>query len=240
MVQISQKATFQGSSQWSKQKVEQLTLERDVNVDLENLRRQIDLATWSENVCGNREDSYIQDVVGAEPGYLKCSICGIWKGLWQFSSSRRNTRHFSCFCDSCRGERTWTKGMKSLRRFIQNMIRHARGRDGLGRWHGDFELELDDVLGMLWAQRGRCFYSGVPLRYAQSNVDWLMSLERLDNAKTYTKKNARLVALEFNTANQWSRRKVQFVWGNMLGDEDTPDFPKFSSDFPSFVQFPAP
>jgi hypothetical protein len=67
-----------------------------------------------------------------------------------------------------------------------------------------------------------------------------MSLERLDNAETYTRKNTCLVALEFNTANQWSRRKVQLVWGDMLGDEDTPDFPKFSPDFPSLVQFPAP
>ena len=55
-VRISKKATFQGSSQWSKQKVEQLRLVRGMNVDLENIRRQIDLAIGSENVCRNGED----------------------------------------------------------------------------------------------------------------------------------------------------------------------------------------
>jgi len=113
--------------------------------------------------------------------------------------------------------------MKTLRGFILKMVHNAHDRHRKGRWHGDFELELDDVLGMLWAQRGRCFYSGVPLRYGQSNVDWLMSLERLDNAETYTRKNTCLVALEFNTANQWSSEKVQFIWGALLADKDTPD-----------------
>ena len=237
---ISEKATLQGSSQWSKQKVEQLRLERNTNVDLENLRRQIGLATWTESAWGNMGGFCIEYLGAAEPGTLKCSTCGIWKPFCQYSQSWRSTKHFSSQCEQCRGECTWTKRMKTVRGAIQSMIASARARHRLGRWHGDFKLEVDDVLGMLWAQRGRCYYSHVPLRYAQSNVDWLMSLERLDNTKTYTKANTCLVALEFNTRAQWSREKVQFVWGNMLGDEETPDFPKFFSDFPSFVEFPAP
>jgi len=232
-VVISKKAALQGSSQWSKQKVEQLRLERGMNVDLENLRRQIDLATWSVNACGNREEFCIEDVVGAELGTLKCSVCGCRKLLCHFAPNWRNTRHFSCLCEKCRGEYTWTKRIKTLRGCIRNMIKNARRRHGLGKWKGNFELEPDDVLGMLWAQGGRCFYSGVPLRYGQSNVDWLMSLERLDNAKTYEKANTCLVALEFNTRAQWTREKVQFVWGNMLGDEETPDFSKFPPGFSS-------
>ena len=240
MVKTSRKATFQGSSQWSKQKVEQLRFARGMNVDLENLRRQIDLATWSVNLCGDREGFCTEDLLGSEPGTLMCSMCGISKPLCQFSRRRTNTRNFSCHCEECRGKCTGMKGMKTVRRSIQMMINSARGRHRLGRWHGDFELELDDVLGMLWAQQGRCFYSGVPLQYGQANVDWLASLERLDNAKTYTKENTCLVALEFNTVNQWSREKVKFVWGNMLGDEDAPGFPKFSQVLPSFVELPAP
>eukprot|EP00435_Cladocopium_sp_Y103_P045897 s1751_g13.t1 len=122
----------------------------------------------------------------------------------------------------------------SAKKQSSRVLASGQGR----RWHGDFELELDDVLGMLWAQRGRCFYSDVPLRYAQSNVDWLMSLERLDNTKTYTKENTCLVALEFNTRAQWSRGKVQFVWGNMPVDEETLDLPKFPPDVPSSFQLP--
>ena len=53
-------------------------------------------------------------------------------------------------------------------------------------------------------------------------------MERLDNSTTYTKDNTVLVALEFNTADhsgravspvlgssQWSRSKVEHVWGRL-------------------------
>lgn len=84
MVRISKNAVLQGSSQWSKQKVEQLRPVRGMNVDLENLRRQIELATWSENVCGNREEFLIENLVGPELRTLKCSLCGIWRPLCHF------------------------------------------------------------------------------------------------------------------------------------------------------------
>lgn len=34
------------------------------------------------------------------------------------------------------------------------------------------EIEYGDILQMLLVQGGRCFYSGVPLRYDQPHVDW--------------------------------------------------------------------
>ena len=89
------------------------------------------------------------------------------------------------------------------------------------------EVRYDDILQMLLAQHGRCFYSGVPMRYDQPHVDWQMSLERLDNSLGYTKNNCVLIALEFNTSDhskhavrevrgssQWSRAKVMHVWGH--------------------------
>ena len=167
-------------------------------------------------------------------------MCGLWKPVCKFSRRRTNTRNFFRHCQECRGKCTGMRAMNTVRRSFQFMINNARRRHNRGKWQGDFELELDDVLRMLWAQQGRCFYSGVPLRYGEWNVDWPVSLERLDNAKTYTRKNTCLVALEFNTRAQWSREKVQFVWGNMLGDEDMPDFPKFPPGFPSSCHFPVP
>ncbi|CAE7607189.1 unnamed protein product [Symbiodinium sp. CCMP2456] len=89
------------------------------------------------------------------------------------------------------------------------------------------EMGYGDILQMLLAQGGRCFYSGVPLRYDQPHVDWQMSLERLDNSLEYTKENCVLIAAEFNTpdqskhavrevrgSSQWSRAKVMHVWGH--------------------------
>ena len=88
------------------------------------------------------------------------------------------------------------------------------------------EIEYTDVLEMLLKQGGRCFYSGVPLRYDQPHVDWVVSLERLDNSKGYVRDNCVLIAAEFNTpdlsknakgkvhgSSQWSRAKVMHVWG---------------------------
>ena len=83
-----------------------------------------------------------------------------------------------------------------------------------------------DILQMLVAQDGRCFYSGVPLEYKKSHRDWVMSLERLDNRFGYVENNCVLIATEFNTSDhrstatgevygssQWSLAKVMHVWG---------------------------
>ena len=88
------------------------------------------------------------------------------------------------------------------------------------------DIDFNDILDMLWQQGGRCFYSGVPLDYQKPHVDWVMSLERLDNLGGYVKGNCVLVAQEFNSADnsrraarevrgtaQWSLSKVLQVWG---------------------------
>ena len=88
------------------------------------------------------------------------------------------------------------------------------------------EIEFGDILRMLLEQGGRCFFSGVPLQYDQVHVDWVMSLERLDNRRGYVQENCVLIAAEFNTTDlskkatcevqgspQWSRAKAMHVWG---------------------------
>ena len=62
-------------------------------------------------------------------------------------------------------------------------------------------LTYDDVLDILWEQGGRCFYSGVPLEFAEKQTCWRWSLERLDTTIGYVRGNTALVACEFN---RWS------------------------------------
>ena len=89
------------------------------------------------------------------------------------------------------------------------------------------EIEYGDILRMLVEQGGRCFYSGVPLQYDRVHVDWVMSLERLDNNCGYVRENCVLIAAEFNTPDhsklatsevqgspQWSLAKAMHVWGH--------------------------
>ena len=124
------------------------------------------------------------------------------------------------------GHREYTRAYyRTLRGRAMKLVNNARARTAkLGH---ACELSFGDILQMLLSQGGRCFYSGVPLRYEQPHVDWQMSLERLDNRQGYTKENCALIAAEFNTFDhskhsirevrgsaQWSRAKVLHVWGH--------------------------
>ncbi|CAK9055601.1 unnamed protein product [Durusdinium trenchii] len=229
-----------GSSQWSLEKVLSFRAERQSSVDLWGLNRLIKAAqeryssfprpailtsTAFQNVKSELE------VLEGGFGRFRCSMCGLWKPASGFSLDKSRRTGLRSICKQCDGESKLRHRM-TLRGHIQSMLQSARRRHKLGKWHGDFELDLDYVLKMLWWQQGRCFYSGVPLRFGEYNVDWKMSLERLDNGKTYTKGNAVLVALEFNTADhsaravspvsgssQWSRSKVEHVWGSWEGPD---------------------
>ena len=218
-----------GSSQWSLEKVRRLPAERNSNyVDLLTLQQSIEAAhdkprALSQSKMFTAVDCEIEEV----PGHLRCSKCGLGKPARYFGLNHGNSRGFQSYCKVCDAACSLARRM-TLRGHIQVMLRNARTRHRLGKWTGDFELGLEHVLEMLWSQEGRCFYSGVPLRFAQYNVDWIMSLERLDNKKTYTKDNTVLIALEFNTpdrsmtkavssvlgSSQWSRKKVEHVWGS--------------------------
>ena len=161
-------------------------------------------------------------------GHFRCWSCKVWKHASCFSLDSRRIWGHRGQCKQCAREYDLSRRM-TLRGHVQSMLNHARGRHKRGKWHGNFEIDLDSVLKMLWSQQGRCFYSDVPMRFAQVNVDCMMSLERLDNSKTYTTDNTVLVALEFNTADhssravssavfgssQWSRSKVDHVWENL-------------------------
>ena len=216
-----------GSSQWSLQKVRRLPAERNSNVDLLSLQQSIEAARVRPQMRSPTEALTGFDSDFEAPGHLRCSRCRLWKPAQCFQLSHRNLSGFRGYCKVCNAACNLAHRM-TLRGHIHLMLGQSRARHRLGKWTGDFELGLEHVLEMLWSQEGRCFYSGVPLRFAQYNVDWMMSLERLDNKKTYTKDNTVLIALEFNTpdhsmnkavssvlgSSQWSREKVEHVWGS--------------------------
>lgn len=229
---ISRRATVQaapGSSKWSPEKVQNLRSERLLNVDLQNLDKLIQAARMKYQSLAPPTNliSSPCDFQEGGCGLQRCSRCGLWKPLESFylRSSRSCRTQLRSTCKQCVGEYNFWRRM-TLRGHVQGMLWDACRRHNRGKWHGNFDLDLDSVLQMLWSQQGRCFYSNVPLCFAQLNVDWMMSLERLDNSKTYTKDNTVLVALEFNTtdhtsravysvvgSSQWSRSKVERVWG---------------------------
>ena len=133
----------------------------------------------------------------------------------------RATRH-PCISSVCGDySRFYARTLRGKAKALASTARRASARR-----QRTSEIEYTDILEMLLKQGGRCFYSGVPLRYDQPHVDWVVSLERLDNSKGYVRDNCVLIAAEFNTtdlskqaqgevhgSSQWSRAKVMHVWG---------------------------
>lgn len=214
-----------GSSEWSMEKVQKLPAVRLLNVDLGGLWEAIEEARFRPRRLWSKP--HIDHQLEPPCSLLLCSSCKLWKPPDCFYFPYKIVRGSHLYCKQCERDHS-IADRTTLRGHILQLLRSARRRHKRGKWHGDFDLDLDHVLGMLWSQGGRCFYSDVPLRFAQLNVDWMISLERFDNTKTYTRQNAVLVALEFNTpdhsgravasqvlgSSQWSKSKVDHVWGS--------------------------
>ena len=186
---MSPRALLSGSAQWSKQKFERLPVERGFNVDLNNLEKDIHTAAKKPCVRTSTAASHTanqpdipfctaETTLYTDQESLRCSRCKCWKHSQHFSMNASNKTGFKSHCKQCASELelAWRQ---TLRGFVSKLVNNARIRHNLGKWQGEFELDLNVVLDILWQQRGRCFYSDIPLRYGQSNVDWKMSLERL-------------------------------------------------------------
>ncbi|CAE7254718.1 pmpB [Symbiodinium sp. CCMP2592] len=215
-----------GSAQWSKQKVEELVHVRTGQVQAQRLQEGIAIARIRPSPTGPL--SYRTFRGPDEEGRCFCSRCGIWKWQSEYSKCAASRTGMQPLCKQCAcdAKLTW---LQTLRGHGISLLTTARRRatSRKGVWTGAFALDLDDILVMLWMQGGRCYYSGVPLHCAAGPADWAWSIERLDNSVTYTKENCVLIAREFQTSDhsrknaaypvfgtaQWSRSKVNHVWG---------------------------
>ena len=215
-----------GSAQWSKQKVQEVVHVRTGQVQAQRLQEGIAIARSRPSRA--RPISYRQFRGPDAEGRCLCRRCGVWKCQSQYSKCAANRTGLHYICKQCAYdiESAWLQTLRGHALKLLSVARHrAAKRKGL--WTGSFGLDLDDLLGMLWLQSGRCYYSGVPLQCAAGPADWVWSIERLDNSVTYTKENCVLIAREFQTADhshniasypvfgtaQWSRSKVNHVWG---------------------------
>lgn len=150
-----------------------------------------------------------------------CRRCSTFKSPDSFH--RRSTGNgFQFYCKTCQTAVN-SNYYQTLRGKAQAMVSNARARSKQ-RGHA-CTITYEDIIDMVLAQCGRCYYSGVPMELQMAHSHWTMSLERLDNDHGYTVGNCVLVASEFNTPDQsrnkavwpvsgtaqWSREKVQEV-----------------------------
>jgi hypothetical protein len=86
----------------------------------------------------------------------------------------------------------------------------TESRNKQGKNHQQSEITIEYLIELWEKQRGRCYYLDIPLN---TEGDWKVSVERLDERKGYTKDNVVLVAQETQNAfAQWSKEFVKSVW----------------------------
>ena len=72
----------------------------------------------------------------------------------------------------------------------------------------EFELDFEFMVELFEKQKGLCAYSGLPLQFGKHvDVNWIISLERIDVYKGYTKDNVCYICLEFNSTDNSTRQK---------------------------------
>jgi hypothetical protein len=107
-------------------------------------------------------------------------------------------------CRACARARQATVRGCPTRRRLSAKVRCAEdfGFEGLGKLHAKWV-----------AQRGRGFYTNIPLCHAPTR-NWVVSLERLDqDDPRYSDENTVLEVYEANTQVQWSRGFADAVMG---------------------------
>ncbi|CAE6950973.1 pmpB [Symbiodinium sp. CCMP2592] len=218
-----------GTTQWSEEKVQEVVHVRT---------RQLQMQQLQEDIATARQRPHIANVSrltfrgpDAESKF-RCNCCGVWQLAENFYSDAASTTGLRSRCKKCCCG-TNSVYRQTMRGHALSLLAGARYRSAKGKSNGRFTLELDDLLDMLLLQGGRCYYSGVPLHCATGPADWVWSIERLDNAVTYTKENCVLIAQEFQTPDQsrnkakfpvfgtaqWSRRKASYVWGPFFPED---------------------
>ncbi|CAE8610655.1 unnamed protein product [Polarella glacialis] len=160
----------------------------------------------------------------SDAGEWRCGDCGQLFPIDGFHPRSALSCAVQSCCRGCRAKRSRAY-FRTLRGCVRCLISSARRRS---KQHGrPCTLVPDDILGMLWRQKGRCSYSGVAMEILLPHSHWRMSLERKVNTKGYCSENCILIAAEFNTSDysrhpgvdasmvsgtaQWSEGKVRHV-----------------------------
>ncbi len=215
---------FNLAYKWTREKYLQVPILRQQPVDLDKLRFMI------AEICSHKRRGKGPSNPPREPnelGHWHCNRCFNWKPLTGFYINRKLELPQS-FCKACMSLYKKNKSATDVRYFLQKLIssskNHKTGRKS--RRHHKFNITLDYILGLLWEQKGRCFYSDIPMTF-KPNAPWKISIERLNNDIGYIIGNVVLICVEFQSrdqtrlaadpaeitgTSQWSREMFYEAW----------------------------
>jgi len=214
--------------QWNKNKINLLKTLRKEIVDITELEEKIKNAKLPkiiQQVNTKRKNKLIDDIE-----YYECTKCNDFKIVSEFRIVGKNQILYNIckVCEKIRRDKYNNSFKGFLMKTLQNAKDHAKIRQknkNRKGSHGTFNLTIDDLFDKLLEQKGKCYYSGVPLIF-KNKSEWMMSIERLDSTKGYVKDNIVLICVEFNSTDttasrknegenngsgQWSKEKINFL-----------------------------
>lgn len=200
---------FNSASQWSTSKVQNLLHLRNSIVNLPQLEVAIENAKQiRKTIKSFRRRKLTQELSGKK--LIECTKCLKMKEFSEFTKDIGNPHGVAVICRLCKQLKE-SNYRNSLRGVCAVLLKATTEHMKMKNIDPALNtLTLLDIFSKILLQRGKCYYSGVPLVF-EPNAEWRCSLERLDNSGTYTPENTVLVAWEFNTFCQWSKQKFEIA-----------------------------
>ncbi len=208
---------FNGRAQWSLEKISMVKslLSQDIS---EQVATNVLLA--SEVAVCRASSKKLETVMENGVTLYECRKCQKYLPTECFTKSWKNGCK-SCLQTSLKVYRSGLRG--KLKQLLNSGIKSCKQRSQTSsiRTNNDFSITFDDLLNMYVSQKGKCAYSGIPMKL--NGADWTISLERLNPRCGYTLDNIALICGEFNSCDfsvmsatategsNWSVEKFQFL-----------------------------
>ena len=160
-----------------------------------------------------------------------CSTCPYTKNIEEFYLHKQKSGKYTrvASCKECHRKDSVAR-TNTLNGFLIKLLNtakaNAKRRTDDGRdVAGEFSITLKDLQEMYKKQEGKCYYSSLPMS-SKILSDYMMSLERLDPSKGYTKENIALICSEFQSACQWTKEKYK-EFTNLIMYDSPPNVVSF-------------
>lgn len=206
---------FNDAKQWSKEKVKEM---------YDILQITHDYADTDFSLKKKIPNQFVKAEYDTKL-YHQCNKCFEVKPLNQFNKNK------GIGCKDCIKILDQER-MKDPRNSILALLKSARSNTKQRKQKGtakdrDFTLDItfDDLVNIYRNQKGLCAYSGLPLKFGNSNeINWKISLERINPKQGYTRDNVCLIVYELNTGDKrilynddssgscaWSKEKFNYI-----------------------------
>lgn len=150
-------------------------------------------------------------------GTRKCDSCGREKDLSEFPDDNKRT------CSSCKIRRHQQIVSGSPEAYLKSLHTKAKSAVNAGKRADHVEwLLTPEVLIDLWkSQGGRCAVSGMVLTHHKDGCghkDFNASIDRINNDRSYTPDNVRLVCYRVNILRHSLTEDMFYFWIRTIHD----------------------